>query len=744
MSKGNKNFGMRFSIVEKNDKSQIAFLWNGLCTGLFAASLCVALCLLCGLSCGAYIALFCVTSGLCVSFVGSATHGKMPLWLPFAIYVIAGILLFRRGVSEGLKLAFNGLMDAVGEKLGQITPKLTTDPDVGGMTFALVFAGVCLFIMFSFPTRVRYAVSGFFCIVFVLTLTFLNKTVMIVPILMLLSLMSALMPELLSEPSGLLRFFKALIPFAVGTALVSSAFFAAASLPAAKISDSFIRRTAAALSSGVMPQGDIKSGGAFEPSSQPALKVLMSESHSCYLRGYVGEKFTEDRWSSLDPKEKYKSADLFYWLHESGFYSQSELGTVAAKREADSADNGTVTVYNVGASRRYTYSPYGVITASEEILKENSIGDVCFGGGLVSPRSYRFTTVTGIERTYPKLAGIQDNGTYQMPDSYKDAAAHYADYAYDNYLYISADDRKILEDLLGNGGDGAEPLKSAEKTVEYLLSSCTYSTEGCPVESSFTEDFLIRKRSGSSVDFATAAALIMRFYGVPSRYVEGYAITTEDASGVRDGEELTVYETGAHAWAEYYISGVGWVPLETTPPYVDIMESPVGVSGSGAEIEPDSEDSGTQPDTDSSNSGDSVDASLQIDKSTLLAVIAAASVLILALIAGASASYFYRKAKRKAFAATFTGADRVIAVKNLYYDTVRLLSDYKVASGQMYPSVQNIEDRFGQDYAKLFSVGLAVYEKAAFGNGAVTEEERTTELELHKYTVDLCPRRKKR
>ena len=38
------------------------------------------------------------------------------------------------------------------------------------------------------------------------------------------------------------------------------------------------------------------------------------------------------------------------------------------------------------------------------------------------------------------------------------------------------------------------------------------------------------------------------------------------------GETITLTEENAHAWAEYYVSGVGFVPFEVTPGYIDDEE----------------------------------------------------------------------------------------------------------------------------------------------------------------------------
>lgn len=64
--------------------------------------------------------------------------------------------------------------------------------------------------------------------------------------------------------------------------------------------------------------------------------------------------------------------------------------------------------------------------------------------------------------------------------------------------------------------------------------------------------------------------------GVPARYVEGYYLSAEDAARYKAGETITLTEENAHAWAEYYVSGVGFVPFEVTPGYIDDEELSLG------------------------------------------------------------------------------------------------------------------------------------------------------------------------
>ena len=71
--------------------------------------------------------------------------------------------------------------------------------------------------------------------------------------------------------------------------------------------------------------------------------------------------------------------------------------------------------------------------------------------------------------------------------------------------------------------------------------------------------FLESAEGGYCVHFATTAAVLLRAAGIPARYVEGYY------AAVVPGQTVTVMQRHGHAWAEYYVDGLGWVILEATP-----------------------------------------------------------------------------------------------------------------------------------------------------------------------------------
>ncbi len=91
--------------------------------------------------------------------------------------------------------------------------------------------------------------------------------------------------------------------------------------------------------------------------------------------------------------------------------------------------------------------------------------------------------------------------------------------------------------------------------VEYTL-----TPGSLPEDEDFLTYFLTKNHRGYCVHYATAAALMMRYYGYPARYVEGYRITAEDFNG----NYANVRDFHAHAWVEIYDANLGWIPLEFT------------------------------------------------------------------------------------------------------------------------------------------------------------------------------------
>ena len=102
----------------------------------------------------------------------------------------------------------------------------------------------------------------------------------------------------------------------------------------------------------------------------------------------------------------------------------------------------------------------------------------------------------------------------------------------------------------------------------WLNTNCRYdtNTSQAPDGTDPIHYFLYESKSGYSVQFASAATLMFRMFGLPARYVVGYAAPQSLFTQQADGSwHAVLQDDNAHAWAEVYIDGQGWTPMEMTP-----------------------------------------------------------------------------------------------------------------------------------------------------------------------------------
>ncbi|MBI3298330.1 MAG: DUF3488 domain-containing protein [Elusimicrobia bacterium] len=127
------------------------------------------------------------------------------------------------------------------------------------------------------------------------------------------------------------------------------------------------------------------------------------------------------------------------------------------------------------------------------------------------------------------------------------------------YLALPALDARIAA-LAGRVTAGAAtPREKARAVAAHLRRDYRYSLYSTDARRDLA-DFLFVSRSGNCEYFATAAAVLLRAAGVPTRLVAGFLADEWNEYGgffdVRQGQ--------AHAWIEAYVDG-GWHPVDATP-----------------------------------------------------------------------------------------------------------------------------------------------------------------------------------
>ena len=89
--------------------------------------------------------------------------------------------------------------------------------------------------------------------------------------------------------------------------------------------------------------------------------------------------------------------------------------------------------------------------------------------------------------------------------------------------------------------------EKADAVVNYFRTNYTYSLGvDIPIDEDALTHFLLEDSTGYCEYFASGAAILLRFVGVPTRYVTGFLVTQKDERG----EAWVARNMDAHAWVE--------------------------------------------------------------------------------------------------------------------------------------------------------------------------------------------------
>ena len=107
---------------------------------------------------------------------------------------------------------------------------------------------------------------------------------------------------------------------------------------------------------------------------------------------------------------------------------------------------------------------------------------------------------------------------------------------------------------------GGDPAAIVQRAMAMVNAELAYSLAPPALGRDTVDEFLFQTRTGYCEHFSSAFVFLMRSAGVPSRVVTGYA------GGYRNpvGDYWIVRNSDAHAWAEVWLAGRGWVRVDPT------------------------------------------------------------------------------------------------------------------------------------------------------------------------------------
>ena len=486
----------------------------------------------------------------------------------------------------------------------------------------------------------------------------------------------------------------------------------------------------------VLPEGDLSEPVVKTESTDTILSVTADTTQTLYLRGFVGDTYENETWTALDAETAAEEKELFYWLHQSGFYPQSQLA--AAVRLMGNYRSGSVSVQNLTGCSLYRYEPCTILPERAGLARNKIQPSAVETSGLRGERGYSYETVSDAQTLLPELLDFLQNDTSDGVKSYLQMESAYREFVYSYALDVPAEFRAQLGAVLDQCCESYGPADSLTK--EQAQTAALAFLELCFDGSDTIALPLADTADGTTYQYATVAALALRYYGIPARYVEGYTIKTTE------NEPTSVDASAAGAWVEVYQDGIGWLPLALTPGLENLSaeqtESGIKPVGAGKEGNGDGpritegqelEQDDAEPDDSEDNTPDGGQRTGLLHKPVFWIILVAA--LLLLLLAAILIRHAVILKKRNE---AFTQEDPSAAAACLFTDCAALLAalGLKRGTGSMLELCETAKAQLGEDYAAKLHDMTMYNAQALFSSRAITPEQLAEMRLFHDATLE--------
>jgi hypothetical protein len=115
-------------------------------------------------------------------------------------------------------------------------------------------------------------------------------------------------------------------------------------------------------------------------------------------------------------------------------------------------------------------------------------------------------------------------------------------------------DGKIAEEARRVAGEVRDPLQRARRLYDHIVATVRYDKSGRGWGRGDAE-YACDARAGNCTDFHSLFIGEARSLGIPARFIMGVPLPEEKSDGVI---------AGYHCWAEFFVAGVGWLPVDAS------------------------------------------------------------------------------------------------------------------------------------------------------------------------------------
>lgn len=691
---------------------------------------------------------------------------KFKTVIPLAALLIF-VLCFKSRLTDGACAVYNGWRHMRMCATGIFTQALDTGASAETLTVstAMFFAAVCalLAVLMTGLARLRFPAVSILCTVCAAVLAIFLKDAMAQSGTAALLAAGVLALIINAAPWGDKRVRRAALGSAAVIAAACIALAVIMSVPYLRSGRGF-DDSAAAIKNGVhryryeqasqnLPEGDFNGLGARVSEGREMLRVTMGGGvETVYLRGFTGDVYTGDGWTAVLNGELADNAEILYWLHRRGIYPQTQVSeAVRAVEDEIDMQAGQITVQNIAACAKYVYIPYSVRRDGlEDVLTPEKLepGAAELNKPLRAARTY--SVIKNTAEVLPEVIKKLNEADTPEVKSYLEAASVYGEFVKAHCLDVPEGVKAAITEKLRDYVQEDMTYAQLVQCVRSFLDD-NMSLEDEPDVFTGAGDFALwtlERGKGYDVHYATLTVLALRCLGIPARYAEGYVIDGETAQADENGV-ISADNSCAHAWAELYQEGVGWIPVDLTPGFESTAgtipqageqtvrasdredpNSEIGTipgDGSGANVNAGSEyNPDNDNDTGENDNNDDAPADAPISRTAVTIVVRNLPWLLLLIPVAAAvicARRAYASRRRKRLFESENAAD---AVSWMFAHAAAMLktADIDRARGSAYGMTAAVKERFGDEYAEGFGEMCALNGEAMFSGHSIPEEKR--------------------
>ncbi len=331
----------------------------------------------------------------------------------------------------------------------------------------------------------------------------------------------------------------------------------------------------------VMEYGKIGEKNAINPTGKTLMKVSgkMDPNQGVYMKGYIGSEYSDNHWHKVTDKDemydkKRKTLDKD-GLSVDGWHVtlRNQVGDSQQSGNSELWDSSELRFKNLAFGYGNYLVPYYPTVPFEADGSRTTVAEkgIDYKAEFYPMLNKSFRNALA-KNNYDIASGDYWESSNNIRTRLKDFVDTY-------YLTVPEDLKGVCDEyksyLEANGGiftayqgGTCSMYHVINATVTYIFSNTTYTLEPgkTPFRKDAVEYFLKENKRGYCNHYATAAAVLLRSVGIPTRYVEGVYVPKEKIKAAMEaGKSLAITDEDVHAWIEVYQENYGFIPVEVTP-----------------------------------------------------------------------------------------------------------------------------------------------------------------------------------